>query len=484
MYRSAYLVYTKLLQVYNYPFSEWNKKGIRKSFEPLFGESFNEHNYFLSYENVNYDIYHHTDKYNPRYIFKLKYGRSRPFIKNIGQVKFRIPFLESNDPHHYFNDCEVIGKINDRPIWENNTRSYQGKFDDNIYKKSRFCHDSDDQRFTLLSYSLENPLYISAYDGARCVATGRIFVNIYSCGFVALSVAISLQDDAISMEDIFPVIEHLSPADKHSSVPWVWKSKIRNGSLCDIVNNVISLLSDSIFETGTFVNVSKKWHTSIKIHSDEMPECFVNALDLEKSRIVNKIKYYKIETCRWRHTYAPEDMRKRMDYRTREKKEKNKLNYILFSDNLDIHNYASIVRPNYALHRFWRNHDLLERTLIKNAILESYTIFYADEYENLKLWRLSKFEQFKEDKFFNLTAFSPNIYKHISYLKKDAGKLSPFYRKLFSEYSESVGLNKTFDKINILKVKWEEECLNYESLGMAWVKKTRNFILGFFGISI
>lgn len=472
MFRSAYITFTKLLQVYNYPLSESNTDSIRSNFKPVFSKDYNQN--VIAFKSNDLKCKNPHDwgvLYFPTSI-KAGYKNTPPFIKNIGPIKFHFPFYEAKKPLCFFVNEEIIGTT----PYRRQPASHECD-DYNIYRYSKFVHDAEDQRHTLLCYSLENPLYISAYFNGKCVATGRIYTNLYSCGFVALNVAMSISLDAFrDIETAIRVISLVNPWQQHPKVPWTWRSKIGDGTLHKIVGSLVGLLSDSLYESGTFIREYSSWARSVKIQSDESIESLSKYFNLKEKTVFSEVRGCKPKSYTWRVRNQYEDEYFDPDHGYLSYSYDISKCYILFAKGIDIHNFGCDVKHEYALHAFWRSHEILERLLIKKAILEYYVDFLRDEITDLKLWRLSKIEQSKEDRFIRFSVFITNIYKHIAYLDNNTNKMSSVRRKIYAEYSKAYRLDEVYTKLTPLRKAWEEECAQYESLGIRIGRQVKDSI--------
>jgi hypothetical protein len=470
MFRSAYITFTKLFQVYNYPFDdkENNLKGVRSAFTSLFAKQYNSKVRYL-YE----DGYDFEDEYISKVDY-FSYLGEFPFIKKLGPLKLWISHQDLKEGTNIYGkerffsseiELDILKDFPGIPAWAQPTAGYLD-----------FKDVANDQRFSFINYSLGNPLYISAHYKGKCVATGRIFASVYSSGFVVMNIAISLRKGKYhnSINDILPINTHLNPWDVFSKVPWEWKSKVCSGTLAQVVNEVKKLFSDSIFTSGTFVNETM-WHKSIKLHSDESDETVTKLFELTNSVKIDKVRDYVFENKEWRKKYGylkEFDEDDNDDWWTdTPPKAKKSINYILFSKSIDIHNYYCEVDDEYLLHRFWHNHRILEKAMIQKSVLEAYVKFLNEEIIQLRKWRLDKLTQLAEGKLLKLNVFIPAIYDHIYYIKADVKKMAPFYRRIYSEYSRIVGLNKLFEDIKEIQPVWEEECLKYEAMGIT-ISKT------------
>ena len=423
MYRSTYISYTTVIPLFTYPLEEQNTDNIRGSFKPLFGKEYNNRIRPNDNEEVSYKFF--------------KYKSEWPFFKNLGCVKFVYPTVGNYKLNDFFKTNEISDKKKEV-----------------VFRFSPFKDNNpDDQRMTLLYYALQTPLYIAAYEKGKCVVTGRIFVRLYSCGFLAISIGLTLPTHRFpDFNRVLPVVELLSPGNCNSKVPWKWESKIGNGSLYDIVENVKQLIAGSVYESGTFPDEHIVWHKSLKIQSENPKEYYEETLSLKNTTVIDKLKF-----CEKEIPDSEDDWENIPD---------NSYNYILFSKKIDIHNYASWVSPKYCLSKYWEAQSIKEMVLIRKAIYEKYVEFLSDSVEKLKLWRLSSKEKLMEDKFLRFSVFNVYLYKHISFLDKEIRKFDSFSAKIYAEYAHCLGYQSVFKNLKDIKAQWEDECKAYESFGV------------------
>lgn len=479
MFRSAYITFTKLLQVYDYPFdpNDNQLEGIRNSFKPVFSKQYNPKvRLFQSdpfyFETADGDHYVSEADY-------FSYNGEMPFIKNIGAVKLWIPSRNRNQVQvrreDYFRNriksSALHGKFPGIPSWDTPVRGY-GKYMDS----------ASDQRFSYIGYSLSKPLYIAAHYKGECVATGRIFVNIYSSGFVSVNIALSLPQGKRykSVEDVLPVNTHINPWDEYSKMPLEWKSKIENGTLGQITRKMIALLSDSIFTKGAFVKETQ-WHKSIKLHTDESVDTVTRHFKLKAPVKIDRLRGYILENRDWREKYGyikkPKNQINDWWEDADLPKEQHTGNYYLFDKGIDIVNFSGEVNNANILHRFWNDHRILEKAMIQKCILGEYAKYFEEKVTQLRKWRLDTIEtQLIEGQLFKMNVFVPAIYDHIVYIKSDTKGMHVFDRKLFSEYSRITGLDKMYADIKKRQPVWEQECLAYEAMGIKIISAIKKLV--------
>ncbi|MDR2951323.1 MAG: hypothetical protein LBV71_19210 [Prevotella sp.] len=444
---------------------------MRSAFKPLFSKEY----------NPKVRLFYHGIEGGPKKCF-FSYSEHFPFIKKLGALKLHISGQASRETwgqdgrHHFFQEEKKI-KHGDSKICFGRIPA--------IEEYAGYRDVAEDQRFSFMCYSLDKPLYLSAHYKSKyaskeiCVATARIFIHVYSSGFVAISVAVNPQKGEFykSLDDFLGKFDsnYINPWDEHSEFSY-WKSRVANGSLGKIVKTVVSLLSDSIFENESFVEESKLsksakggWHKSIMLHCDEPAETIISRFNLKNPIKIGELCKFVFEAEEWRKKQGYEDEQGDWGMCNRMPEKDKSFNYYLFDKDIDLLNYSGRLRNTFVRHRFWLSHGILEKTMIQKAILELYAKHFREEISNLQKWQLSKDAQLIEGRFLQLSVFHKTIYEHIKYLKSFVRDMIPFERNLHSKYGETIGLNKIFEDIDTLLPLWMEECRVYKALGIRYV---------------
>lgn len=280
---------------------------------------------------------------------------------------------------------------------------------------------SSDERLSYYYFELYKPINILAYkDGIK--AKGKIFIHFFPFGCISMTIALSLKGiSKLNSEELKNAVKSTNP--NKSQQPWIWRCKWGDMTLNDLIAQVESKITNSLFASFSpkSVNFNSKWYTSFTY------------TDIDKQ---NSDKYNEVRNC-----------------------------YICVRNNIIDENKRVVLllacnnQRQKQLRTYWRIIRLQELILIKSALYSMFEHHLNKETLKIRNNRLGKPKDNFSDKYWNKsTVYNNELAAFIKYTDDIIKNSSSRYRYLYSMMSEYYGLNKSRITLINSQKEWIEEC--------------------------
>jgi len=357
---------------------------------------------------------------------------SQPFIRGLGQICFNTRSARlSNSFERIYYLPEYLSKSYDYSEEEETFFGYNNSL--------------EDQRMNQLYFELRRPLFLKTTHEQKVKADGRLFLHIYPAGYIMIHLAIAMKQ-ALSLDDktIREILLETRPGSTNQK--WLWHTKLIDGTLSEVTDLVRSNVLQSIF-TKPPVTEPSHWQSAIKIVSTK------KANKLAQQFLKGDYEIFKIKNSE----------------------------YIISSRQGIICNFLPTRGRRSALRLFWKIFTIHEFVIFKNYVYETYAEFLRAEILQLRKYRLSNFYKFKED-LFRLSVFDPLIPKYLFVLDNHIRSAKPFYRAIYSSFSNGESFDKRRNKVKNLVSEWENEVAQWDPSVMIMWKKIVSPLLSLLGL--
>jgi len=416
---TMYIVHLNVLSIANRPFSSLDD--IRKIWKPVFDS---EECYSKFKSHVVKQEYVYLDEEDDWGLSKPLL-QSKPFIRGFGPLAITSDFFRFDKYKSDLLDSAIEG----------GDKSEKGVFG--------LDYKLQDQRMNLLYFQIGHPIFLQSFSEYGVRVQGKIFLHLYPSGYLALIYAFSINwAGEKKIQDIQRVIKETRPW-RHDG-KWAWESRIGNGGLHSINNNLLVNIDSSLYSKSHKGVEVGEWFTNIM---QSLPlgtkDAAHNILQNDKYRTLKLDSYGNISN----------------------------ISYFLFSRNGNLAKCSPGSRRNKRMQLFWRFVLLSEFVLLETRIYTEYRDNLRKEIGKLKEYRLLPQNKLLKENIFKFSIFDPRISTYIIALDWHVRRLPPFYRKIYSELStvhEFAHLRKQLlDDIE----KWEDEASQWEhGLVMLWRK--------------
>lgn len=370
---------------------------------------------------------------NIYYERKPKDIESLPFIKNFGSVILtgrNFPFFRDNDSK--WSWINILRK------WDSDI----SEFDDfNDYPGQVFGYDLDlfDQRMGALFFEISSPIHLKAMYKNKTMATGKIFLHIYPCGYLIIFIAIDLKKENLTdFTKLSKAMKETKPDIKNKE--WNWESRVKNGTLDIIINKIEGKIYDSIYEKKPYKKIKSDWNYGLKLITDFKESESANKILKDEYELIDLRNYITYDTEKQEYTKSP----------NRE--------YLCISKNGFFIGLSTFRMPSSSsIHFFWKLMRIYEFVQLKNQVYKDYINFFKSEVNKLKRRRLNIKMKILEEKIFTFAIYDDKPSNFLRRLDDYVKNLAPFYRKIYSSMSSITGLDKQREKLLNIIIEWEKE---------------------------
>jgi len=444
---SAYLVHTQVISLANLPFIQ--KAAIRPAFHPMFASQYCFTDMRTSIDDTWREVW---DDSKEEYVtIPLP---SKPFIRFLGQICFNTLSIRILPPHYYRTSIaeQLAGCSN---YWDPNA---QPEYPDHDMDFFGYDLALEDQRMYQLYFELHRPLYLKATLDDMTMADGKLFMHFYPSGYIILQIALDLKGaNTINLRNLKKALWETQPW--HSKGSWMWKSRLLDGTLKDIVDDARSFAYQSIFNNFKLSSpMESQWHYAMKIITDRNPNIFASEL------FTRKYLGLELENLSWYHDdISPEEA-------------------ILISRQGLLSCLSPYRERKKALRFFWKILQMYEFTLMKDQIYSNYADYLRSEIVKLREYRLSTARKLSKEEFLKVSVYEPEIPHYLLALDNHIYKAPSFYRMIYSNISDEIGFSKRREKVKGLVKEWEDEVSQWEHSVVVLWKRIASPLIKLFGI--
>ncbi|OMF21939.1 hypothetical protein BK133_27330 [Paenibacillus sp. FSL H8-0548] len=349
-----------------------------------------------------------------------------PFIRHMGQVCF-------NTKRAFYIDSAYDRE--DLALLVSNKTDYWNPYDhsDNVDAASLrdipffgYNPELEDQRMNYLYFELRPSMPIEMFHNDNSVAKGKLFIHFYPSGYIGLHLATALKGtEARSARDIHDLVKETRPGRKGNT--WVWKSKLGELKLNELMKQITANIAVSLFEDGTQLKTNdKEWSSSVSVVSDDNMDELTASMFHSSPTILN------------------------MNSRIGETIVKEQL---LASPQGNLYLYSPQRKRQSVLHSFWRILHIHELVLLKKRIYEDYYVVTKRHKEHLADMSLVKPEAGAPKG----TAYNPLVKRFLSEMDHVVQTAEPFYKAAYSVICKGIGFDSRRERLMNSIKEWEQE---------------------------
>jgi hypothetical protein len=376
-----------------------------------------------------------------------------PFIPRLGMLCFNTRSAIFNDNDTRALLATEVSRHED--FWDPKSKKLKYHYDQlDVFG---YNHELEDQRMNMLYFELHQPVFLSACTRDKKMATGRLFLHFYPSGYLVLQLAVKLiTPGGYNEQDLIKGIYETQPWRKPTT--WQWSSRIAQGSLQQLVDTILQLIFDGLYESKPSRKIqASKWYTSIRLFP---------GWDLQKladTFFTHNVQSTEIKPAKWNLFDTDFD-----DGNS----EKGRLEQSLIVSKEGLirclpEGYGAFRKR--SLGEFWKILTIAEYTLLKDKIFADYAAFLRPEIHRLRDFRLSLKRKMMKDDVLKFTAYRSELPRYLFALNEHIHSANAYYRFIYSRVADGLGLYARYEKLDGLVKEWTGEVEQWEpSLSVLW----------------
>jgi len=367
-----------------------------------------------------------------------------PFIPGWGQVCFNTRSAVFSDTEERTELAQKLAKREE--FWDRKAKKGKITAEPDVFG---FDDELDDQRMNMLYFEIHNPLYLTAFLENREIATGRVFLHVYPCGYLVFHLAVRFSENLIQDgKDLTRAIRETQPWRKNNTGQW--ESRLINGNLDKVLDFLFQHAISSFINPRYHKRIKKRnWFTNIRIFEDW------NMHEMAKTFFEHDIK--AVELKRYENEpYYDDETYDQDDYRIIEESIPVKRGLITSREGLVLC-LPEHYRRKKALGQFWKVIEMAEYTLIKDQFYDDLANYLRPETEKLLDYRLDKKRKLSKESLFKFSIYRPELLQIMSSFEKHIHSATSFYRFIHSCIADGIGHYEKKDKVKQLVEKWITE---------------------------